>query len=97
MWIARCSPSIRTVTPCAISAGLVFLGRGGGESTGIVYAGVTSRTRTQDVIHPEVSSMRNLWATVSLDGALAMSWYPGLPSAAQRTMTVDPPAPEPAD
>lgn len=63
-----------------------------------VYAGVSSRTRTQDLIHPEVSRMRNnVWATVRLDGALAMSWNPGLSSSTPRTMTVDPPAPTPVD
>lgn len=63
-----------------------------------VYAGVSSRRHTQDLIHPEVSRMRNnVWATVSLDGALAMSWNPGPPSSTPRTMTVDPPAPTPVD
>jgi hypothetical protein len=62
-----------------------------------VYAGVATRTRMQNLIHPDLSHMKNLWATVSLDGALAMTWNPGLPSRAQRTMTVDPPAPDPTD
>lgn len=58
-----------------------------------VYAGTMGRHLAQDLLLPGFSDMRNLWATISLDGVLGMTWMPGLPSAGPRTMTVDPPPP----
>lgn len=58
-----------------------------------VHAGTGSRRRLQDLLHPAVSNMGNLWASIDIDRALAMSWYPGLGTTSTK-MTVDPPKPQ---
>lgn len=59
-----------------------------------VHAGVTTRRAAEDLLIPLVSDMANMWASIDLDRALAMSWIPMLPSIAGRKMTIDPALPE---
>lgn len=59
-----------------------------------VHAGVGSRLRYQDPLIPGLADMENLWASIDLDQALAMSWFPMLPTGAGRKMTIDPAVPE---
>ena len=58
-----------------------------------VFNGTLATWAANDILVPGLSEMRNLWATVGLDGALGLSWHPGLEAPALRTITVDPPAP----
>lgn len=59
-----------------------------------VHAGVSNRAAMQDPLVPLLSNMANMWASIDMDRALAMSWAPMLPSVAGRKMTIDPALPE---
>lgn len=59
-----------------------------------VFAGTGRRSVMRDVMSPALSDMANLWLAVDLREVVAISWIPGLPSTADRVMTVDPPVPE---
>lgn len=59
-----------------------------------VFAGTGRRLAMRDMVHPELANTRNLWVSIDLHEVVALSWVPGLPSRAERVMTVDPPVPE---
>lgn len=59
-----------------------------------VFAGTGSRVAMRDLVHPELANMRDLWVSIDLHEVVALSWIPGLPSRADRVVTVDPPAPD---
>lgn len=55
-----------------------------------VHAGVATRPAMQDRFTPLIAEMGNMWASIDLDRALAMSWIPGLAPIGGRKMTIDP-------
>lgn len=59
-----------------------------------VHAGVGHRLAMQDRLEPLRANMANMWASIDMDRALAMSWIPGLTPLSTRKMTIDPEVPE---
>lgn len=55
-----------------------------------VFARPQRRRALQDVLTEE-SAMVNVWATLDLHQAIAVSWMPGVPSPIEGRMTFDPP------
>lgn len=58
-----------------------------------VFDGTASRALLRDALVPGRSAMTNLWTTIDFDRVVGLTWIPGLPSRADRTMAVDPPVP----
>lgn len=59
-----------------------------------VHAGVSNRLAMQDRLEPLRANMANMWASIDMDRALAMSWIPGITPPSTRKMTIDPEVPE---
>lgn len=58
-----------------------------------VHAGFSNRLAMQDQLEPLTANMANMWASIDMDRALAMSWIPGLAPSSTRKMTIDPGVP----
>jgi len=59
-----------------------------------VHAGVSHRLVMQDRLEPLRANMGNMWASIDMDRALAMSWIPGITPLSTRKMSIDPEVPD---